>query len=118
VALLERIEMSYRVALALDETGDMLAHFGRASRFAVYEFSSGNALLLDMRGAQAFCQRAEQQQKLESVADLLADCAAVVAAAIGPCARMELESANVRPLEFNGVVLEAVRVIAQYPDLA
>ncbi len=110
--------MSFRVALAIEADGKFLAHFGRASRFAVYEFSSGVATPLDTRSAAAFCQRPEKQQKLESVSDLLADCVAVVAAAIGPCARHELESGKMQPLEFDGSVEDALCIIARYPHLA
>ncbi|MGA2047787.1 MAG: NifB/NifX family molybdenum-iron cluster-binding protein [Terracidiphilus sp.] len=109
--------MSFRVALAIDVNGAFLAHFGRASHFAVYEFSSGRASLLDTRATEIFCQQLDKQQRLESVADLLADCNAVVAAAIGPCARQELKEANVQTLEFDGCVEDAIRTIAQYPHL-
>ena len=107
--------MSFRVAIAIDVNGVFLAHFGRASRFAVYEFSSGHASLLDTRAAERFCQQLDKQQRLETVADLLADCSAVVAAAIGPCARQELNGANVQALEFDGRVEDAIRTIARYP---
>jgi nitrogen fixation protein NifB len=110
--------MSYRVAIAVDANQEILAHFGRASHFAVYEFSSGGATLLDTRTAEAFCRQVDKQQRLESVADLLSDCSAVVAAAIGPCARQELNSANVQALEYNGRIEDAIRTIAQYPHLS
>jgi len=109
--------MSFRVAIAIDKSQEALAHFGRASHFAVYEFSSGKATLLDTRAAEAFCRQLDKQQRLESAADLLSDCSAVVAVAIGPCARKELNSANVQALEFNGQIEDAIRTIAQYPHL-
>jgi nitrogen fixation protein NifB len=109
--------MSFRVAIAIDANGANLAHFGRASRFVVYEFSSGSAALLDTRTAEIFCQQLDKQQRLETVSDLLADCSTVVAAAIGPCARQELREANVQTLEFNGCVEDAVRTISQYSHL-
>jgi predicted Fe-Mo cluster-binding NifX family protein len=112
--------MSIKVALALNADGTLLEHFGHAERFAVYELGANIPVPVqrEIRQASAFCQREEKQSKLESVADLLADCRAVVCAAIGPCARQELSYANVEAFESAGGIEDAVRAISRQSFLA
>jgi nitrogen fixation protein NifB len=108
--------MSIRVAFAVGLDGSQLEHFGHAEQFAVYEFSENSSVAQEVRDAEAFCQRNGKQTKLETVADLLADCRAVVCAAIGPCARRELSGANVQAYEFDGTIEDAVQTIARQPQ--
>jgi len=108
--------MSIRVAFAVGSDGSRLEHFGHAERFAIYEFSKNSSVAQEVREAEAFCQRNGKQTKLEILADLLADCRAVVCAAIGPCARQELYGANVQAYEFGGTIEDAIQTIARQPQ--
>jgi predicted Fe-Mo cluster-binding NifX family protein len=47
---------------------------------------------------------------------MLADCKAVICAAIGPCARQELSGANVLAYEFDGTIQDAIQTIARHPQ--
>ena len=106
--------MSIRVAFATSSGGIRLEHFGHAEQFAIYEFSGDLPMSQEVRQAEAFCQRSGKQTKLEAVADMLADCKAVICAAIGPCARQELSSADVLAYEFDGTIEDAIQTIARH----
>jgi nitrogen fixation protein NifB len=108
--------MSIRVAFATSPGGAQLEHFGHAEQFAIYEFSGELPVSQEVRQAEAFCQRSGKQTKLEAVADMLADCKAVVCAAIGPCARQELSGADVLAYEFDGSIEDAIQTIARHPE--
>jgi predicted Fe-Mo cluster-binding NifX family protein len=103
------------VALAIGADGTTLEHFGYAERFAVYEFGPGTPVQREIREAAAFCRREDKEANLQAVAGLLCDCRAVICAAIGPCARLELSFSNVEAYEFDGSVEAAIQVIARRP---
>ena len=108
--------MSIRVAFATSSGGIQLEHFGHAEQFAIYDFSANLPLEREVRQTESFCQRSGKQAKPETVADMLADCNAVICAAIGPCARQELSGANVLAYEFDGTIEDAIQTIARHPQ--
>ncbi len=110
--------MSIKVALALNSDGSYLEHFGHAERFAVYELGLGAPVECEVRQAAAFCRQDEKQSKLEAVTGLLADCQAVVCAAIGPCARRELTYTGVEAFEYVGSTEDAIRAIGRESFIA
>jgi len=103
-----------KVAFAVNGDGS-LEHFGHAEEFAVYEFGVNAPVKHELRRASPFCQRADKEVKLVAVTDLLADCQAVICAAIGPCAREELASADIEAFEYDGTVESAIEAIARRP---
>jgi len=107
--------MGDKVAFAIGADGAALEHFGYAERFVVFEFGPEQPVFREIRDATAFCRHEEKDAKLRNVADLLADCRAVICAAIGPCARLELSLANIEAFEFDGSMEAAIRVIARRP---
>jgi predicted Fe-Mo cluster-binding NifX family protein len=105
--------MSVKIALAVDSSGERLEHFGKTEEFVVYEIGDAEPVQQEVRRADAFCRDLDKQPRLESVVDLLADCQAVVCAAIGPCARQELAGVEIAAYEFNGTVTNAIQAIAR-----
>jgi predicted Fe-Mo cluster-binding NifX family protein len=110
--------MGIKVALALNADGTRLEHFGQADRFGIYELGPSAPVERELRHASAFCRQDDKDNKLETVADLLADCRAVVCAAIGPCARLELSDAGVEAFEYDGATGDAVGAIARQSFVA
>ncbi len=109
--------MSIKVAFAISQDGSALEHFGFAEQFAIYEFGENHPAAREVRHASAFCRRPDKELNLQTVADLLADCQAVICAVIGPCARQELAAADVEAFEFDGTVESAIQTIARQPSL-
>lgn len=107
--------MGDKVAFAIGADGATLEHFGYAVRFVVFEFGSVQPVYRGIRDAAPFCRREEKDAELRDVAGLLADCRAVICAAIGPCARLELSLANIEAFEFDGSMEAALQVIARRP---
>jgi len=100
-----------RVALAVNEDGTELQHFGHAERFAIYEITPSQVEAREVRQSSAFCRQEEKDRKLENAADLLSDCRLVICKQIGPCAREELALDNVEALEYDGPLRDAVRAV-------
>jgi predicted Fe-Mo cluster-binding NifX family protein len=106
--------MSIRVALAINSDGTQLEHFGHSGRFAIYEVEPDGLepIPLEVRDSAPFCRQDEKQNKLETVAELLADCRLVVCAAIGACGELELAFQHVDALPFEGSIDEALKAVA------
>jgi nitrogen fixation protein NifB len=111
------VTMSIKVAFAVNPDGSVLEHFGFAEQFAIYEFGESHPVASEVRHSSAFCRRPDKELNLQTVADLLADCQAVICAVIGPCARQELAAADVEAFEFDGTVESAIQTIARQPFL-
>jgi predicted Fe-Mo cluster-binding NifX family protein len=107
-----RKSMSLKVALAVSADGTLLEHFGQAERFAVYELGSHAPRQTEIRQATRFCHQEDKVIKAQDVAELLSDCCAVVCAAIGPCARLELGLAEVESFEYQGPIADVLRTMA------
>jgi predicted Fe-Mo cluster-binding NifX family protein len=102
-----------RIAVARAEGVDENAHFGYAERFLVFELADGGngedvePILLEERAANGHCTGAGGDRRLlRGTVALVADCTAVIALRIGPCARRDLDAAGVLPLEHPGPGLD------------
>jgi nitrogen fixation protein NifB len=98
-----------RIAVATDGKSATNAHFGYAEDFQVYDVDGPEPQLVEVRSAAGHCTGAGGNRRLlrDSVA-AVADCTAVVAARIGPCARRALDAAGVLALEHEGPGLEGM----------
>jgi len=109
---------TFLVALAVDDTGERLLHFGYARHFAIVEVQDTQVAQLGLRSAEPFCRQPEKDSKLETAADLLADCRALICAAAGPCARRELADVGIAAFEFDGTPSDALYTIAHDTEFA
>ena len=79
------------------------AHFGYAEFFEIYDVSGDKALRVETRFNDPHCSDAGgDHDLLDRAADLVADCVAVVAGRIGPCARDALLARGIAAVEHDG----------------
>jgi len=91
-----------RIAIALEDDGVTLAHFGHAERFLVYDDEDGIFRLAEARRNNPPCGREDSEALMTASAGLVSDCAAVVAGRFGPCALREIQQVRVFPFEWEG----------------
>ncbi len=86
-------------------TGTSNAHFGFAEHFDVFDLdlTDQQPHFVETRRSTPHCRdTGGDRSLLDRSADLLADCQAVVAAAVGPCARRALTRRGVLAVEHDG----------------
>jgi predicted Fe-Mo cluster-binding NifX family protein len=99
-----------RIAVARTLADVQNAHFGYAEHFLVFELGDGEPVLLEVRDATGHCTGAGgDRRRLRSSVETVADCVAVLALRIGPCARRELDAAGVLAIEYPGPVLDGAQ---------
>ncbi|MDQ1289889.1 MAG: hypothetical protein QG622_3455 [Actinomycetota bacterium] len=105
-----------RIAVARADGAEENAHFGYAERFSIYDVNDTGTHLVDERDATGHCLGHGGDQALlhRSVA-LVADCVAVVALRIGPCARRALDAEGVLALEHPGPGLAGADTLVTRP---
>lgn len=80
-------------------------HFGRSSRFDIYELHDGIWRFREQRGARRICAGGRHDEaSIESLAALLSDCSAVVVEQIGPGAVDALIAQRVLPFVLSGEI--------------
>jgi len=88
------------VAVASSGGGRVNQHFGRAEEFWIYEAGPGWARFVQARNVRRFCSGLlgcdDDPSALGKLVSMLSDCAAVVAADIGPRPREALEKVGIR----------------------
>jgi nitrogen fixation protein NifB len=88
------------VAVASTGGGRVNQHFGRAEEFWIYEAAPGWAKFVQARNVRRFCSGLlgcdDDPSALGKLVEMLSDCAAVIAADIGPRPREALEGVGIR----------------------
>jgi predicted Fe-Mo cluster-binding NifX family protein len=92
-----------RIAIALEAESPVLAHFGHAGRFHVYDDGEGAFRLLESRPNSPPCGAANTDALMTATVRVISDCSAVAAARFGPCALRETAVAGVFPFEMEGI---------------
>ncbi len=93
-----RPEPGVKVAFATSDLKQVDQHFGSSERFAIYQVSSGGALLLEVAEFGSLRQDGHEGKLLEKFA-LLDGCVAVYCQAVGASAVRQLMGMNVQPLK-------------------
>ena len=93
-----------KIAVALGADGAVLAHFGQAEKFFIYDDADGIFTLTECRSASPACSRDGSDALMLAVVRQVSDCAAVIAARFGPCALREVENSGVFPFETEGTL--------------
>jgi nitrogen fixation protein NifB len=107
-------EKSWRIAVASSNRLDINRHFGQAACFAVFALKAdGKCEFIEERGFNQFCADCGQED-LAARIGIFADCAAVIAAKVGPAAKKELEKAGLLVFEQAGSIEENLRKLAKY----
>ncbi|NTW04418.1 MAG: hypothetical protein HGA19_24670 [Oscillochloris sp.] len=105
-----------KIAVARHSDFTCIPHFGHAEQFAIFDISEDQPHLQEIRSNRPHCgDTGGDRPQLEQTVVLLADCAAVLAAKIGPCARDALIGHDIVPLEYEGQSLD--EVLALLPTL-
>jgi predicted Fe-Mo cluster-binding NifX family protein len=108
-----------RVAIGTHTGVRVSEHFGRATRFEIWELGPDGARLVGWRTIRPACgvgsDRADELMDASVAA--IADCRAVVVARIGECALNRLDKLGIVAFETEDPVDAAVRQLADYAAL-
>jgi predicted Fe-Mo cluster-binding NifX family protein len=112
-------ERAVRVAIGTHTGVRVSEHFGRATRFEIWELGPGGSRLVGSRTIQPSCgvgsDRADELMDASVAA--IADCRAVVVARIGECALNRLDKLGILAFETEDPVDATVRQLADYAAL-
>jgi len=108
-----------RVAIETPTGVRVSEHFGRATRFEIWELGQDGARLVGWRTIRPACgvgsDRADELMDASVAA--IADCRAVVVARIGECALNRLDKLGILAFETEDPVDATVRQLADYAQL-
>ncbi len=103
-----------RVAVVSSDGKVINQHFGKASRFLIFEVGDGKIQLIEVRENTPLCGSADNghtDEALDRTISLISDCRAVLCARIGGGAEEELIKNGIRPLEVPFLIHEALKRI-------
>jgi len=109
-----------RIAVASDDGKTIHQHFGRTSRFLIYEIDVSGAHLIEARENEPACYpggKKHSESFLTESVDLVADCRAVLAAQIGAVAQAYLIRRNITPFQVTGLVETAINRLIRHINL-
>jgi nitrogen fixation protein NifB len=101
-----------RVAVASADRRSIDQHFGHASQFLIYEVSETGFQLLEARRNQPACGVLDDfgpTDPMQRSAALIADCAVVLVARVGPCGAERLAARGITAFELNETIEAALR---------
>ena len=104
--------MSYRVAVASSDNKFVNQHFGHAEWFLIFEIDGDVYRLLETRSTAPLCDDQEHNDdRLNSITKLIADCRAVLVAKIGPGALQQLRAEGIQAYESPNFIDEALQAL-------
>jgi len=104
-----------RVAVVSSDGKVINQHFGKASRFLIFEVDCGKIQFIEVRATAPLCGSAEYghaDDALSRTISLIADCKAVLCARIGSSAEEELRKNGIKPIEAPHFIHDALRIIS------
>ncbi|MDI3484435.1 MAG: hypothetical protein PWQ74_1022 [Methanobacteriaceae archaeon] len=101
-----------KIAVASSDGENVDSHFGKASKFIIYEFDGEKAEILDEREVNV--NPAEKHQWIKTL-EAVKDCDIVIAVQIGLRAKFGLEEAGIRFVSDEGPIEDVIgRYIRHY----
>lgn len=103
-----------RVAVVSSDGKVINQHFGKASRFLIFEVGDGKIKFIEERKNTPLCGSAEDghaDDALSRTISLISDCQAVLCARIGGGAEEELRKKGIKPVEAPYFIHEALKDI-------
>lgn len=102
-------------AVATSDGASVDQHFGRTSRFDVYEVTGyGHARFVETRAVAPLCQGGHDAHALQETARVLSDCAYVLCARIGVGAETAVERQGAEVYQVEGPVDEAIEYVTSF----
>ena len=104
-----------KVAVVSSDGKVINQHFGKASRFLIFEVDCGKIQFIEVRETAPLCGSAEYghaDDALSRAISLIADCEAVLCARIGSDAEEELIKNGIKPIEAPHFIHDALRIIS------
>lgn len=102
-----------RVAVVSSDGKVINQHFGKASRFLIFEVNRGKAQLVEVRETTPlFCSAdcGHADEALNRTISLIIDCEAVLCARIGNGVDNELRKNGIKPVEAPYFIYEALEI--------
>ncbi|MDP4145104.1 MAG: NifB/NifX family molybdenum-iron cluster-binding protein [Bacillota bacterium] len=107
--------MAYKVAVASSDGKVINQHFGRATKFLIFEVNDSKYKFVEQRDSAPFCNNGEHDDsKLLSSVEALADCRAVLVAQIGQGAVVALNEKDIDAFNIHDLIEEALENLVQY----
>jgi predicted Fe-Mo cluster-binding NifX family protein len=95
-----------KIAVASSDGENVNSHFGKASKFIIYEFDGEKAEMVEERKVNL--DPAEKHQWMKTL-DAIRDCDIVIAVQAGLRAKFGLEEAGIRFVSDEGPIEDAIR---------
>jgi hypothetical protein len=96
----------HRFAIACEDSSDLIAHFGKATRFWVGEIHNGLPALIDIRRVHPYASRPGRHQfdarRMDALCAVLQDCEKVYIRAIGEKPRRHFQQWHIEPVLCEG----------------
>jgi predicted Fe-Mo cluster-binding NifX family protein len=109
--------MSYKIAVASSDGKVVNQHFGRATKFLIFEIEAGEFKFLELLDAKPFCNHGEHDDnKLSNAVDALKGCRAVLVSQIGNGAAQALSSKGIAVFDIHTFIDDALRKLINYYD--
>lgn len=110
VPLVGHVSPKALVAVASKGGGLVNQHFGHAKEFLIYEVDATEIKFVSHRKVGDYCQGGYgEEAMLKGIIDSISDCAAVLAAKIGPCPEKKLKAAGLKVVEAYDVIETVAR---------
>lgn len=107
--------MAYKIAVASSDGKVINQHFGRATQFLVFEVNEENYKFLQVNQASPFCSNGEHDDNtLQSAAESLSNCRAVLVSQIGNGAVRILKSRGIDAFDVRGYIEDALIKLIKY----
>jgi predicted Fe-Mo cluster-binding NifX family protein len=102
--------MSIKIAAASNGGSKVDEHFGRATKFSVYELEGESLTFLEVRETDRICRNGEHNlTEMERTVNLIRDCPVLLVAKIGYGARAVVQEAGIKVFEANGSIETALK---------
>ncbi len=103
-----------RVAVVSSDGKVINQHFGKASRFLIFDISDGKIELIEIRENKPLCGSADDGHSDDAISrtiSLISDCQAVLCARIGGGAEEALINCGIKPIEAPFFIHDALKRI-------
>ena len=107
--------MSYKIAVASNDGKVVNQHFGRATKFLIFEVEKDNFRYIELLDTQAFCNHGEHEEnKLMSAVEALEGIRAVLVSQIGNGAAVALKTKGIDVFDVHDIIEDALKKLIKY----